>query len=98
MSAQRLDGKALAATMRAEIAARVAERAHAGKRAPGLAAVLVGEDPASQQYVKNKHKACHEAGLTTAVHRMPATTTAVSAQHRAWRKHRSALADIEALS
>ena len=75
MPAQRLDGKALAATMRAEIAARVAERAHAGKRAPGLAAVLVGEDPASQQYVKNKHKACQDAGLTTAVHRLPATTT-----------------------
>ncbi len=75
MPAQRLDGKALAATMRLEIASRVAERTLAGKRAPGLAAVLVGEDPASQQYVKNKHKACQDAGLATAVHRLPATTS-----------------------
>ncbi len=75
MAAQRLDGKALAATMRSEIAARVAERARAGKRVPGLAAVLVGEDPASQQYVKNKHKACQDAGLASTVHRLPASTT-----------------------
>lgn len=75
MPAQRLDGKAVAATMRLEIASRVAERTLAGKRAPGLAAVLVGEDPASQQYVKNKHKACQDAGLATAVHRLPATTS-----------------------
>ncbi len=61
--------------MRSEIAARVAARAQRGKRAPGLAAVLVGEDPASQQYVKNKHKACQDAGLSTTVHRLPATTT-----------------------
>ncbi len=65
----------MAATMRLEIASRVAERTLAGKRAPGLAAVLVGEDPASQQYVKNKHKACQDAGLATAVHRLPATTS-----------------------
>ncbi len=61
--------------MRSEIASRITERATAGKRPPGLAAVLVGEDPASQQYVKNKHKACQDAGLATAVHRLPVTTS-----------------------
>ncbi len=75
MPAQRLDGKALAATMRAEIAARVAVRTAAGKRPPGLAAVLVGDDPASQTYVRNKHKACADAGLASAVHTLPAATT-----------------------
>lgn len=75
MPAQKLDGKALAATMRVEIATQVKERAAAGKRPPGLAAVLVGEDPASQQYVKNKHKACQDVGFTTAVHRLPVTTS-----------------------
>ncbi len=75
MPAQRLDGKALAATMRAEIASQVAARTAAGKRPPGLAAVLVGEDPASQTYVRNKHKACLDAGLATTVHTLPATTT-----------------------
>jgi methylenetetrahydrofolate dehydrogenase (NADP+)/methenyltetrahydrofolate cyclohydrolase len=75
MPAQRLDGKALAATMRGEIAARVAARTQAGKRPPGLAAVLVGEDPASQTYVRNKHKACQGAGLASTVHTLPAATT-----------------------
>ena len=75
MPAQKLDGKALAATVRAEITTEVTARAATGKRAPGLAAVLVGEDPASQQYVKNKHKACQDVGFATTVHRLPASTT-----------------------
>ena len=61
--------------MRAEIAARVAARTAAGKRPPGLAAVLVGDNPASQVYVRNKHKACHDAGLASWVHNLPADTT-----------------------
>jgi methylenetetrahydrofolate dehydrogenase (NADP+)/methenyltetrahydrofolate cyclohydrolase len=73
--AQRLDGRALAATMRGEIAARVAARAAVGKRPPGLAAVLVGEDPASRTYVRNKYKACQDAGLASTVHTLPAATT-----------------------
>ncbi|HEY1189992.1 MAG TPA: bifunctional 5,10-methylenetetrahydrofolate dehydrogenase/5,10-methenyltetrahydrofolate cyclohydrolase, partial [Gemmata sp.] len=68
-------GKALAATVRAEIATQVSARTVAGKRVPGLAAVLVGEDPASQQYVKNKNKAFQDAGFGTVVHRLPASTT-----------------------
>jgi methylenetetrahydrofolate dehydrogenase (NADP+)/methenyltetrahydrofolate cyclohydrolase len=75
MPAQRLDGKALAAAMRGEIAARVAARTQAGKRPPGLAAVLVGEDPASKTYVRNKHRACQDAGLNSIVHTLPASTT-----------------------
>jgi methylenetetrahydrofolate dehydrogenase (NADP+)/methenyltetrahydrofolate cyclohydrolase len=75
MPAQRLDGKALAQTMRTEVAAKVAERTAAGKRPPGLAAVLVGDNPASQVYVRNKHKACQDAGLASWVHTLPADTT-----------------------
>jgi methylenetetrahydrofolate dehydrogenase (NADP+) / methenyltetrahydrofolate cyclohydrolase len=75
MPAKKLDGKALAATMRSEVAARVAERARAGKRPPGLAAVLVGDNPASHVYVRNKHKACRDAGLASWVHNLPAETS-----------------------
>ncbi len=75
MTASRLDGKALGQTIRAEVATKVAVRAAAGKRAPGLAAVIVGDNPASHVYVRNKHKACHDAGLATRVHTLPADTT-----------------------
>jgi methylenetetrahydrofolate dehydrogenase (NADP+)/methenyltetrahydrofolate cyclohydrolase len=75
MTARKLDGKALAATMRSEIAARIAARSGAGKRPPGLAAVLVGDNPASHVYVRNKHKACQDAGLASWVHNLPAATT-----------------------
>ena len=63
MPAIRLDGKRLAQTIRTEIAARVAERVADGKHPPGLAAILVGDNPASQVYVRNKRKACEEAGI-----------------------------------
>jgi methylenetetrahydrofolate dehydrogenase (NADP+)/methenyltetrahydrofolate cyclohydrolase len=75
MTARRLDGKELAKVMRAEVAAKVAARTAAGKRPPGLAAVLVGDNPASQVYVRNKHKACQDAGLASWVHNLPADTT-----------------------
>lgn len=73
MAAQRLDGKALAATMRGEIAARVAARA--GKRPPGLATVLVGDDGASAQYVKMKHAACAACGFNSIEHTLPSSAT-----------------------
>lgn len=75
MTARKLDGKALAATMRKELADQIARRTHAGKRPPGLAAVLVGDDPASHVYVRNKHKACQEVGLASWVHTLPADCT-----------------------
>jgi methylenetetrahydrofolate dehydrogenase (NADP+)/methenyltetrahydrofolate cyclohydrolase len=75
MTARKLDGKALGTTMRAEVAGRVAERTRLGRRPPGLAAVLVGDNPASHVYVRNKHKACQDAGLASWVHNLPADTT-----------------------
>lgn len=75
MTAQRLDGKALATTVRGEIAARAAARAQRGKRPACLAAVIVGDDPASHTYVRNKHKACADSGLASAVHALPASTS-----------------------
>jgi methylenetetrahydrofolate dehydrogenase (NADP+) / methenyltetrahydrofolate cyclohydrolase len=62
MTAQRIDGLALAKTLRAQAATRAA-RLTQHVRAPGLAVVLVGENPASQVYVRNKVKACEEAGI-----------------------------------
>jgi methylenetetrahydrofolate dehydrogenase (NADP+)/methenyltetrahydrofolate cyclohydrolase len=58
-----IDGKALAAEIRGEIAAAVAARTAGGGRPPGLATILVGDDPASQVYVTAKHRACAEAGI-----------------------------------
>jgi methylenetetrahydrofolate dehydrogenase (NADP+) / methenyltetrahydrofolate cyclohydrolase len=69
-----LDGKALAARVRAGLATEAVRLAARGVT-PGLAVVLVGEDPASQVYVRNKTKACHECGFRTFDHKLPATTT-----------------------
>ncbi len=71
MAARILDGKALAAQVRAEVAARVAAR----PRSPGLAVVLVGEDPASAVYVRSKDRAARQAGIAARTVRLPATTT-----------------------
>src|SRR5918995_3286557 len=75
MTAKRLDGKLLAQQMRAEIASAVAARTAAGKRPPGLAVVLVGDDPASRAYVRNKQKGCAEVGIESSLHHLPADTT-----------------------
>ncbi|HZS39706.1 MAG TPA: bifunctional methylenetetrahydrofolate dehydrogenase/methenyltetrahydrofolate cyclohydrolase FolD [Polyangia bacterium] len=69
-----LDGKAVAAKVRAEVAAEAAELKSRGVT-PGLAVVLVGEDPASQVYVRNKTKAALEAGLEVIDHKLPASTS-----------------------
>ncbi len=69
-----LDGKATAATMRSELAAEVKRLAPKAGRAPGLAVILVGEDAASQVYVRNKEKACVAAGYLSEAHRLPAST------------------------
>lgn len=74
MSAQVIDGKAYAEGLRARIAAAVAELKAKHDFVPGLAVVLVGEDPASQVYVRNKHKQTLEAGMASFEHRLPAST------------------------
>jgi methylenetetrahydrofolate dehydrogenase (NADP+)/methenyltetrahydrofolate cyclohydrolase len=70
-----LEGKPIAAALRAEVAAGVRDLAARGLRPPGLTAVLVGEDPASQVYVGSKVKACAEAGVSSRTLRLPATVT-----------------------
>ena len=74
MSAQRLDGKAIAADLREGIAAQVASARSAGRRPPGLAVVLVGDNPASQVYVRNKRKACAEVGFHSELHQLERST------------------------
>ncbi|AHF04086.1 methenyltetrahydrofolate cyclohydrolase [Marichromatium purpuratum 984] len=75
MTAQLLDGKSIAADIRQQIKTRVDALLAAGQRAPGLAVVLVGENPASQVYVRNKRKACAEVGFRSELHELPASTT-----------------------
>ncbi|HEX8553273.1 MAG TPA: bifunctional methylenetetrahydrofolate dehydrogenase/methenyltetrahydrofolate cyclohydrolase FolD [Sphingomonas sp.] len=74
MTARIIDGKARAAALRTEVAARVAELRGATGRVPGLAVVLVGEDPASAVYVRNKGRATKDAGMLGVEHRLPADT------------------------
>lgn len=73
MVAKIIDGKALAAKMRAEIAAEIQARKQRGQREPGLAVILVGEDPASSIYVRNKRLACEEVGIKSVFHGLPST-------------------------
>jgi methylenetetrahydrofolate dehydrogenase (NADP+)/methenyltetrahydrofolate cyclohydrolase len=75
MTAQLIDGKKIAAEIRHDILLKVRERRAAGRRAPGLAVVRVGDDPASAVYVRNKHRACEQAEFLSAAHDLPADTT-----------------------
>lgn len=75
MTAQLIDGKAIAASLRQEIAQRVAQRRQHGLRAPGLAVILVGDDPASSVYVTHKRKDCEEVGFVSRAYDLPSTTT-----------------------
>ncbi|MGF7147224.1 methylenetetrahydrofolate dehydrogenase (NADP+)/methenyltetrahydrofolate cyclohydrolase [Sphingomonas zeicaulis] len=70
-----IDGKAFALGLRERIAELTADFTEEAGRAPGLAVVLVGEDPASAVYVRSKHKACVEAGMASFEHRLPADTS-----------------------
>jgi methylenetetrahydrofolate dehydrogenase (NADP+) / methenyltetrahydrofolate cyclohydrolase len=74
MSARIIDGKALAAQIRASLGPRVA-RAAASGQPPGLAVVLVGDDPASAVYVRNKVQACQDVGIRSISDRLPSDTT-----------------------
>lgn len=74
MSANLIDGKAIAEQVRSEAAAEVAKMVAAGMPRPGLATVLVGDNPASHMYVKNKRKSCEDLGIVSFGHELLATT------------------------
>ena len=74
MTASIIDGKAIAARVRGEVRETIAGLVARGVT-PGLAVVLVGDDPASQVYVRNKHKAAAEVGVTSFDHKLPASTS-----------------------
>lgn len=74
MTAQILDGKAIAADVREQVRIQVEQRRSAGRRPPGLVVILVGENPASQVYVRNKQSACEKVGFHSELLRLPAST------------------------
>jgi methylenetetrahydrofolate dehydrogenase (NADP+)/methenyltetrahydrofolate cyclohydrolase len=75
MSAKLINGKEIAAAIRQRVATGVAARTRQGLRPPGLAVILVGNDPASHVYVGNKRKACDEAGIFSLSYDLPEDTT-----------------------
>ena len=75
MAATLIDGAAIAQALRAEVARETAELVKQGKPQPGLATVLVGDNPASQSYVSSKKKACAEVGIASFGHELPATAS-----------------------
>ena len=77
MTAQIIDGKAIAETLLSSIKAKIDARLASNKRVPCLAVVLVGADPASAIYVRNKRLACEKVGIKSFVHALPATITEI---------------------
>jgi len=75
MTAQIIDGKAIAENLLNTIKLRINDRLKANKRAPGLAVILVGADPASSIYVRNKRLACEKVGICSTAYDLPAATT-----------------------
>jgi methylenetetrahydrofolate dehydrogenase (NADP+)/methenyltetrahydrofolate cyclohydrolase len=75
VTAQTIDGRQVAADIQRDLRARIENRVAAGRRRPGLAVVMVGDDPASAIYVRNKRKACEDAGIRSVAHDLPADTT-----------------------
>lgn len=75
MTARILDGKAIADALLLDIRKQVEERIAAGRPAPGLAVILVGDNPASALYVRNKRRSCEIAGVRDLAHNLPTTTT-----------------------
>ena len=75
MSAKIIDGKQVAQTIRNQVAEQVQQRLALGKRAPGLAVILVGLDPASQVYVGSKRRACEEVGFVSRSYDLSANAT-----------------------
>lgn len=77
-----LDGKATAASLRAAMKQEIEVLTPQAERAPGLAVIVVGDDPASQVYVRNKEKACTEVGINSTTLRLPADTRQSDLEHR----------------
>ncbi len=75
MTAKILDGKKTASDLEAELAQKIQQRLAQGLRAPGLAVVLMGDNPASEIYVRNKRRACERAGIISETHNLPTDTT-----------------------
>lgn len=75
MSAQIIDGKSISINLLDSIKTRITDRVEAGKRAPCLAVILIGADPASAIYVRNKRLACEKVGIRSISHNLPVTTT-----------------------
>lgn len=75
MTAQIIDGKAIAQSIRTQLAIKVTARKEAGQRVPGLAVILVGADPASQVYVGSKRRACEEVGFLSQSFDLPSDTS-----------------------
>lgn len=75
MTAQLIDGKAIAQNIRTSVKEKVAARLEKGKRAPGLAVILVGNDPASEVYVGSKRRACEEVGFVSRSYDLPESTS-----------------------
>jgi methylenetetrahydrofolate dehydrogenase (NADP+) / methenyltetrahydrofolate cyclohydrolase len=93
VAARLLDGAATAAAIRSELVPQVGSFKAAAGRSPALDIVLVGEDPASQIYVRNKHKAGTEAGLIVTIHQLPAASTGRDVLDLVERLNRSATCD-----
>ena len=75
MTAQNIDGKAIAQTIRTQLKDKVTARKEAGQRVPGLAVILVGADPASQVYVGSKRRACEEVGFMSRSYDLDSSTS-----------------------
>ncbi|HEX6995588.1 MAG TPA: bifunctional methylenetetrahydrofolate dehydrogenase/methenyltetrahydrofolate cyclohydrolase FolD [Gammaproteobacteria bacterium] len=75
MAADIIDGRAIARALREEVAAKIKERVGKGLRPPGLAVVLVGNDSASEIYVRNKRKACDDVGIRSYSYDLPESTS-----------------------
>jgi 5,10-methylene-tetrahydrofolate dehydrogenase/methenyl tetrahydrofolate cyclohydrolase len=74
MQAKLIDGKTIAENIRADVKKQVSERSAKGLPVPGLATVIIGDNPASKVYVRMKHKACEEAGILSVGHELPSDT------------------------
>ena len=75
MPARIIDGKQIAADLRISVKERVQKRLEKGLRAPGLAVIMVGSDPASEVYVRNKRRGCEETGILSKAYDLPASTS-----------------------